>query len=442
MLELRIDGLDDEGAGVGRDGDVEVHVAFTLPGERVRATLEHKSPHAPRAWARLGEVLAAAPTRRAPLCPAFGRCGGCVLQHAGYGEQLRFKRERVARALAAHPALAGVAVEECAPAPAEVGYRDVAKYVTARLRGRTVAASYAPRSHRPIDMRGCVVPEPEVQGAAEAAVAAAAELGVPPYDERARTGVLRYVVARSNHEGRVLLVVVAAEDFAAADALAALVAERRPAVAGVVLDINRTTGGAILGGTGRTLAGVDHLPERVGAITLELGARTFFQVNRAQAGRLYDLAAELAAPRPDDVVVDLYSGIGGLALTVAPRAGRVIGIEASPDAVAAAGRAAAAAGARCEFRAADATAGLAGVDRADVVILDPPRKGCAAEVPARLLELAPRRIVYVSCDPGSLARDLARLAAGGYHATRVHPVDLFPGTAHVECVALLERDCA
>jgi 23S rRNA (uracil1939-C5)-methyltransferase len=439
MLELLIEDADDEGAGVGAAGGLEVHVAFTLPGERVRAALEHRSPHAPRAWARLVEVVEAAPARRQPACPAFGRCGGCVLQHAAYPEQLRFKRARVARAFAAAPALAGAPVEECAAAPAELGYRDQAKYVLTRRGGRVVVASYAPRTHQPVEMTGCRVPEPEVQAAAEAAAAAAQELGVPLYDERRRTGLLRYLVARSNSEGRILLVVVAAADFAAAADLAAAVQERRPAVAGVVLDVNPSAGGVILGGTGRTLAGVDRLPERVGGVAIELGARAFFQVNRAQAARLYALAAELAAPRPDETAVDLFSGVGGIALTVAPRAGRVIGVEANREAVAAATHAAAAAAARCEFRAADAAAGLAAIERAEVAILDPPRKGAGPEVMARLAALAPRRVVYVSCEPRSLARDLALLVPRGYRLTRVCPVDLVPGTPHVETVALLER---
>ncbi|MBI5477288.1 MAG: 23S rRNA (uracil(1939)-C(5))-methyltransferase RlmD [Deltaproteobacteria bacterium] len=440
MLEVRIEAVDDEGAGVGPGGGRSVHVAGALPGEVVRAATLHRSPHRPESWARLVEVLEPSPARREPPCPAHGRCGGCPLQHAAYDEQLRLKRARVERALARHPSLHGVVVAACVPAPAETRYRDQAKYVVARLKGRTVPASYAPRSHRPVDMTGCLVPEAPVQAAAEAAVAAAAALGVPVYDERRRTGLLRYVVSRANSSGQTLVVLVAAADFPEAEALARGLRARCPFVVGVILDVNTASGGVILGGAGRVLDGVDEVEEDLGGVRLVLGARAFFQVNRAQAARLYVLCAELAALRPTDVLLDLYSGVGGIALTLAPRAARVIGIEASAAAVASARRAASAASSSCEFRCGDVAPLLAEVAHADVVVLDPPRKGCAPAVLVRLAALAPRRIVYVSCDPRSLARDLDRLAALGYRTSEVQPLDLFPGTAHVECVAALSRE--
>jgi 23S rRNA (uracil1939-C5)-methyltransferase len=441
VLELRIEAVDDEGAGVGPAGGRTIHVAGALPGELVRAFVEHQSPHRPESWARLVEVLERSPARREPPCPASARCGGCALQHAAYDEQLRLKADLVRRALARHPALASVEVAACLPAPAETRYRDQAKFVVARIRGRIVPASYAPSSHRPIDMTGCLVPEAPVQEAAEAAVAVAAAAGVPVYDERRRTGLLRYVVARANVRGQVLVVLVAAADFPEADSVARDLRARCPAVAGVVLDVNQTTGGAILGGAGRTLDGTDSLEEEVGPVRLTLGARAFFQVNRDQAAHLYALCAQAAEPAPTDVLLDLYSGVGGIALTLAPQVAHIVGIESSPEAVAAARDAAASAGlgARCDFRCGEVGALLAGVDRADVVVLDPPRKGCEPAVLERVAALRPRRIVSVSCDPHSLARDLARLAALGYTTPLVQPLDLFPGTAHVECIAALAR---
>jgi 23S rRNA (uracil1939-C5)-methyltransferase len=440
VLEVRIEAIDDEGAGVGAAAGRTIHVAGALPGELVRAFVEHQSPHRPESWARLVELLERSPARREPPCPAAGRCGGCPLQHAAYDEQLRIKADLLTRALHGNSTLEGVAVAPCLPAPAETRYRDQTKLVIARVRGRVVPASYAPHSHRPVDMTGCVVPEEPVQAAAEAAVAVVAARGVPIYDERRRTGLVRYVVARANAHGEVLVVLVAAADFPEADTLARDLRARCPAVAGVVLDVNRTTGGAILGGAGRTLDGVDGLEEELGGVRLRLGARAFFQVNRAQATRLYARCAEAAELQPGDVLLDLYSGVGGIALTLAPAAARVVGIESSAEAVAAASLAAAQVATPCDFRCGDVAALLAGVERADVVVLDPPRKGCEPAVLERVAALAPRRIVYVSCDPGSLARDLDRLAARGYQAGAVQPVDLFPGTAHVECVAALTRE--
>jgi 23S rRNA (uracil-5-)-methyltransferase RumA len=433
---LRIADLDDDGSGVGTAAGLEIHVAGALPGETVRARVEHQSPHAPRAWAtRLETIGAPAEERVTPACPAHGACGGCALQHLAYPAQLTFKRRAVERAL-------GRTVEDVAAAPHELGYRNKAKYVIApglRL------GSYAPGSHRVVDMAGCRVPEPPIDAVARAFLARLGAAGLPAYDERTRTGLLRYLVVRANADGELLLVVVAA----AAEARPALERAARelraahPAVRGVVLNLNRASSGVIFGSHDEVLDGASALADRVGDVTLELSARAFFQINRAQTAKLYDAVAVAAGARRGRRAVDLYSGVGGIALTLARRGARTVGVEALAEAVADARRSAAAAGLAVDFVHADAAPGLAEAARRlgalDVVVVDPPRKGLGPAGRAAVLGARPPRVIYVSCDPRSLARDVEALERGGYRLGLAQPFDLMPGTPHVETVATLER---
>jgi 23S rRNA (uracil-5-)-methyltransferase RumA len=430
-LTVQIDDLDDDGRGVGTAAGRAVHVAGALPGETVRARVEHESPHAPRAWAELVARVGAPAEERVPVaCPAFGACGGCTLQHLAYPAQLTFKRRLVERAL-------GRPVADVIASPRELHYRNKAKYVVApglRL------GSYAPGSHRVVDMAGCQVPEEPIDEVARAALRLLD--GVPAYDERARTGELRYLVVRASGDGELLVVVVAASTRArpaiarAARALRAA----KPAVAGVVLNVNATTGGAIFGAEDHVLDGAGTLADRVGDVRLELSARAFFQINRAQAARLYAHVARGAGPRLR--AVDLYSGVGGIALTLARRGAAVVGVETAAAAIADARRSAAANALAVDFLVADAGPGLPEAARrlggVDLVVVNPPRKGLAPAARAAILAARAPRVIYVSCGPKSLAGDLAALS-GGYRVVEVQPFDLMPGTPQVETVVALER---
>jgi 23S rRNA (uracil1939-C5)-methyltransferase len=432
--------LDDEGAGVGSAGATSVHVAGALPGERAAALLEHVSRQRRDAWARLERIEVASPARRPPACRAFGACGGCVLQHLDYPEQLAWKTARVRRALAVVP----VAVAPCVASPRPLGYRNRSKLVVGRAGGRLVLGAYAPRSHAVVDLGGCRVVEPPLDEVAAALRDLLEQAGVVPYDERTLTGDLRHVVLRANHAGAVLAVWVAARpELPGAEALARRFRAARPEVAGVVLNVNRSRGNAIFGDDDvddQLLDGVATLEEQVGGVRLALSARAFFQANRGVAALAYAEAARALAPRPGERAVDVYAGAGGIALTLAPHAGEVIGIEEHAGAVADATRSAALNGAtNARFVAGDAAAGLRALERADLVALNPPRKGCDPAVLAEVARLRPRALAYLSCNPDTLARDLAVLAGHGYAARAVTPFDMLPHTPHVEALAVLER---
>lgn len=447
MEVVTFEALDDDGRGVGRLPTGEtVHVAGVLPGETARVRVEHVSPHAPRAWGSLVELVGAPSTERVPpACPGHGRCGGCILQHLAYPAQLTEKRARVERAFAEHPALREVEISDVVASPRELHYRNKAKYVVAPgAGGGLVFGSYAPASHDLVPMAGCQVPEEPLDGVARAAMRLADEERIPGYDERERTGELRGLIVRANVDGDVLVVLVTKTRLPvpALKRVAKVLRAERPEVKGVVCNINPTTGGAIFGPEDVLLDGASALQDTVGEIPLELSARAFFQVNRAQAARLYDSAARAAAGKR---VVDLYTGVGGIALTVAKRGARVVGIEVHAGAVRDATATARKLGLaqRVSFEVGDAAAALPAAARflggVDAVVVNPPRKGLAPAARTAIVELAPSRLVYVSCNPTTLAADLATFVARGYGVGQVVPFDLMPGTPHIETLAVLSR---
>ena len=450
-LTLACTDLDDEGAGIGESAEQVVHVAGALPGERVAAVVEHVSRQAPSAWARLERVELPSLARRPPVCRAFGACGGCVLQHLDYAAQLEWKRARVARAFTAHPALRDVAIEACVASPRPLRYRNKSKLVAARAGGRLVLGAYAARTHDVVDLAGCQIAEPPLDDVAQGLRTILDDAGVRPYDERTLTGDLRHVILRVSVDGEVLAALVVARPLADGQTLGARIRAARPEVIGVVEHLNQTRGNAILSGAGtdaeRILWGEDELDDRVVVggrpLWLALSASAFFQANRDVAGLAYGAIAAALAVRPGERVADAYSGVGGIALALAPGAGEVVGIESHAAATARAAAAAARNGAaNARFVTADAAAGLAALDRVDVVVLNPPRKGCDAAVLAQVARLAPRAVAYLSCDPDTLARDLAALAGHGYRTRAVTPFDMLPHTPHVEALAVLERGAA
>jgi 23S rRNA (uracil1939-C5)-methyltransferase len=451
-VALTCDDLDNDGAGVGESGAHRVHIAGALPGERVRGVVEHVSRQSGAAWARLETVDAPSPARRPPACPAFGTCGGCLLQHLAYDAQLEWKRDRVARALAKHAALAAVKIDACVASPRPLGYRNRSKLVVARSgansNGRLVLGAFAPRSHDVVDLAGCRIAEPPLDETAAALRSLLDEAGVRAYHERASTGDLRYVVLRANHEGRVLAVWIVARPLPDGVALARRFRAARPEVIGVVEHENCSRGNAIFsdesGRNERLLDGVREIEDRVDVaghpVRLTLAPGAFFQANRQVAALAYAAIGDALAVQPTERVVDAYCGVGGIALTLARSAAEVIGIESHAGAIAGATASARLNGiTNARFIAGDAAQALGQIDRADVGVLNPPRKGCAPEVLAQIARLGPRTIAYLSCDPETLARDLALLVTHGYRVRTVTPFDMLPHTPHIEALAVLAQ---
>jgi len=443
--ELEATELDDGGAGVGLSGAMAVHVGDLLPGERAEVAIDHHSPHKAEAWGRIVKRLGPpSPERVTPVCPGFGRCGGCVWQHLAYPAQLAAKHARLAAALAQVPAVATGAVEIAAvrPSPELTGYRNKGKYVAGQVGDHLVLGAYAPRSHHVVDTLGCRVVAPIIDEVATWVRGAAERAELAAYDERTRTGELRYVIVReASGDVMVVLVVAPRTPRAKLDRVAAALANH-PAVHSLVAVENDRRDGAIVpsGASATVLLGHGHLVEQLAGVAVEVGAGEFLQVNRAQAAAMYARVTELAEARPGMQAIDLFAGLGGIGLHLARAGATVIAVEIDRDAVAQFRRAAQRANLPLTAIAGDVgeVRGQLGA-KPDVVVVNPPRKGLSAGARAFLAELAAPVIVYVSCGPDALGRDLITLAAHGYTPDAIEPFDLMPGTAQVETVVRLRR---
>ena len=448
-LLVTCDRLDHDGLGVAevqnQAGRFRLHVAGALPGEHVRARVAHVSPHAREqgrdAWAELEEIASASPERVAPPCPVQ-RCGGCPLVGWAYAAQLEWKRDLVAEAMAAQEELAQVPVAACVASPRPFGYRGNAKYVFGPDRdGRLVLGAYAPRSHEIVDMSGCPIGEPALAEIAAALLTLLCKYAVAPFDEIRRTGLLRYVILRANADGKVLVALVTGrEGWPQAEILARELAAACPAVLGVVHNINSESGNALFGEQEHLLVGSATIEDTIGSACVRLGPRSFAQANRLVAGRAYqDIVAAATRLGSIDRVVDAYAGAGGIALALAPLAREVVAIEENPAACATAQAFLAERGPGRNVRIVigDVADHLAQVGTAELVVLNPPRKGCSPAVLEAVVQLRPRLVAYLSCSPDSLARDLAALARLGLRTVSVTPYDMLPHTPHVEALALL-----
>lgn len=443
-IAVAITGVDDEGAGVGAASGFAVHVPGALPGESVHARIAHVGQRT-RAWASLLTIDEAAADRVTPSCRAHGACGGCVLQHWHPASQLAWKEQTLRARVASDPVLAAVPVAAAVASPLTLGYRNNSKLVAARGRdGRLVLGGYAPRSHDVVELAGCAIVEPALEQAARVLREVLEEAGVEPYHERRLTGVLRYAILRANAEGQVLVTLVTATDtFPAGPTIAERLRGHLPAVVGVIQNVNPTRGNVLYGDHQRTLGGVPFLEDRIGAVRLRLSSRAFFQANRQVAALAYQAIAGATAAGEDDRVVDVYAGVGGIALTLAPAAARVWGIEDHPAAADDAALAARMNGLdNTTFLAGDAADRLSDLrgreGGAEIVVLNPPRRGCVPSVLQHAAALRPRRIAYLSCSPPTLLRDLGLLASLGYRTSGITPFDMLPHTPHLEALAILE----
>jgi 23S rRNA (uracil1939-C5)-methyltransferase len=437
-------GLAPEGAGLTRTNGYDVYVADLLPGEQARVVVDHVSPHRPAAWARIeARIGPVSADRVQPACPGAGSCGGCTWQHLRYLAQLCEKRRILSEALAV--AGSAVPVAPVVAADAELGYRNLGKYVVSRTSdGPVVLGAFAPRTHHVVPTVGCRVVEPVVARVAEAVQKQLGGSGLSVYDEPSRRGQLRYVLVRGGDDERALvgLVTTGATPAALLRPLADALRAARSEVEGVVWIRNDQADGALLTGDQTLLCGRDRVRQSLGSrLQLEVPIGGFFQINRTQAARLYQRVAELAVDGPGGHAVDLYCGAGGIALHLAAAGATVLGIERNPESIASARAAARRAGlaARARFEVASAAQLAALTDQADVIVVNPPRKGLDSETRAALAALRPDRIVYVSCHPHTLARDITALASSGYDLMAVEPFDLMPGTGQVEAITVLSR---
>ncbi|HXK21813.1 MAG TPA: 23S rRNA (uracil(1939)-C(5))-methyltransferase RlmD [Myxococcota bacterium] len=374
-------------------------------------------------------------------CPHSPDCVGCPWSGVPYPKQLARKQELVRAALARHESLSAVRRLPIRAAPRPFGYRALVKLVARRGRLGLRLGVYRPGTHDVADIRRCAAHHPAANETLAALGAILERLRVPTYDERRRKGWLRYVIVRVGAERRVQLVLVVRDRSYARERELARALMGLRGVAGVVLNLNDDPGNALFGPRFTSVAGEAALVDRVGELALRSSAGSFTQANPAAARAAYAEVVRLAEPKPGERALDLYCGVGAIALSLACAGMEVQGIEENPQAVRDA-RANAEANAMqsARFTQGDAASALVGKgERVDLVTLNPPRRGAAPEVREAIAALAPQRIVYLSCDPDTLARDLADLAARGYRTESVEPFDFLPQTEHVEAVARLVR---
>lgn len=445
MLELTVDSFGSDAQGVCRADGMAVFVPGALPGERVRVRIV--KPMKSYAFGRLEEVLEPSPDRRTPTCPIYKRCGGCAAQHMRYEATLAFKRSQVRDLLRR---VGGVEID----VPPVLGmdepwhYRNKGAYPIALAGGKPCAGFFAERSHDliPLPEGGCAIQRGGANLAAEAVIAWMRAYGIAPYDERTHRGDVRHVVTRVTRAGGVMAVIVANTKKLPHEAeLVAQLRQSVPQLESVVLSVNDKRTNVILGTQLRTLYGRATMNDTLCGLTFRVSPLSFFQVNPDQTEKLYALALEFAQLDGTQSVVDAYCGAGTISLLLAPHAKSVLGVEIVPEAIADAMDNAArngienvefVCGAAEEILPARLSAGL----RPDVVVVDPPRKGCDEALLHALLQVQPERIVYVSCNPATLARDIGFLTReGGYIAERVQSVDMFCWTGGVETVCLLSR---
>ena len=379
-------------------------------------------------------------------CPHFPDCVGCTLIGRAYGEQLRLKQQRVVEAFAECASLAGIEIPAVVGSPRAFGYRNQAKLVARHASRGLLLGIYRPGTHQVVDIRQCPVHQPLINQVIDRVATALEHYHVPAYDERHRQGVLRYVVVRTStwaKTAQVILVTHARTLPHSAALVRAL--QRVRGVASVVQNINSEPGNVIFGPEFVPLTDETALVDRVGPFKLKTHAGAFVQANLTVARKLYEQALQQAALEARDIAVDLYCGIGALTFFLATAAHHVVGIEESAIAVNDAKTNIRLNGFHnVRFHCGAASQVLPEISqrlqRVDVVTLNPPRKGADTETRAAIVACAPRRIVYISCDPQTLARDLDWFASHGYRTTYVQPFDLLPQTEHVECVAALVRE--
>ena len=448
ILTLRIERLSSDGSGVAHSADGEaVFVPGTAPGDEARVRIVKDCGR--YAFGILDELLTPSPDRIPVDCPVAGPCGGCSLRHLDYAAELRAKQESVLDAFRRIGGLE-VPVLDILPSPEVDRYRNKVQFpVGVDKNGAPCIGFYAGRTHRIVPCQDCKLQPGVLNEIGNALCAFFAQQGIRPYDEQSGKGLVRHIfLRRGAHSGQIMVCLVCTRaKLPHAEQLCTALREQFPAISTILLNVNAKNTNVILGGENHILYGPGYIEDTLCGVPVRLGPLSFYQVNTLAAERLYGVAAQYAQLTPDDTLLDLYCGMGTIGLSMADQCRELIGVEIVPEAIESAKANAARMGetvaAKSRFFCADA--GQAATQLAaeglhpDIVMLDPPRKGCDEATLSAVVRMAPRRVVYVSCNPATAARDAAWLEKNGYHAEKVQPVDLFPRTKHCEAVLLLTK---
>ncbi len=444
LIELNIDNYGHEGEGVGRFEGLTIFVPGALQGEQIIARVtEVKKNYARAAIVRIESQSA---ERTEPMCAIYGECGGCQLQHLDYQAQLRMKREQVVTALERIGGLNDVTVHATLGMPEPWYYRNKVQYPVGMVDGSLAMGFYRKGTHQIVAGYDCWLQTAVTNQIAKKVKDLVEQYQLSAYNEQTGSGFLRHVLIRKGFKtGEIMVVLIAnGVEFPAGGQLAHDLMASFPAIKSVVQNINLTRGNTILGKETRVLGGTATINDEIGGLRFKISPRSFFQVNPVQTEVLYQKAVDYAGLKGTETVVDAYCGVGSLSLFLARRAKWVYGIEVIPEAI----RDAAENAAVNKITNVDFSVGKTEVVlpdllkqgiKIDVATVDPPRAGCEASVLKSLADAEVAKIVYVSCNPATLARDLKLLAELGYQTLEVQPVDMFPQTYHVECVTLMSR---
>lgn len=441
--EAEITAMSSDGNGIAKIDGMVVFVPYTAVGDKLKIRIVKVQKN--YSFGIIEEILQPSPDRVDDHCPVYKKCGGCAFRHISYEAELRHKAEFVQSNLRRLGGLDPVMLP-ITPSPLVQGYRNKAQYPIREYDGKIEAGFFAKRSHRVISCASCDLQPAFFEQILEYTKQFLEEYHISAYDEQTGKGKVRHLYIRYGEvSGEVMVcLVVNSERLPHAAEYVEGLLKVCPQVVSVVLNINREQNNVILGQKCITLYGKDTIEDTLCDVRFELSPLSFYQVNRQAAEKLYRLAAEMAQFEGNELLIDLYCGAGTIGLSMASKVRELIGVEIVPDAVENAKENAKRCGVEnARFICADAkeaAAQLAAENlHPDVIVVDPPRKGCDLEVLQAIAAMAPKRLVMISCNSASLARDCKELEALGYHLEKAAPVDLFPRTTHVETVVLLGR---
>ena len=441
-IEVIFEDLTHDGAGVAKVEGYPLFVPNGLPGEK--AKIKVIKVNKGYGFGRLMEITEASPYRVEPECPIYKECGGCQLQHMSYEGQLKAKEKQVSDVLQRIGKLENVKVHPVIGMENPWRYRNKAQVPIGENEGGLIGGFYQQRSHQIIDMKACIIQQERNDEVVKKVKEICNINGVRAYNEQKHKGELRHIMARYGlKSGEVMVVLVTrTNELTGKKKIIEEIAKRIPGVKSIVQNINSKRTNVIFGDETKVLWGEEVIYDSIGDIKFAISARSFYQVNPEQTKVLYDKALEYADLTGEENVIDAYCGIGTISLFLAQKARKVYGVEIVPEAIEDAKKNAELNGiSNVEFAVGEAETVIPewyenGVV-ADVLVVDPPRKGCDDKLLQTIINMKPKKVVYVSCNPATLARDLRVLEDGGYQTVEVQPVDMFPQTMHVECVAQL-----
>lgn len=445
-ITLTFEDLTHEGNGVGKIDGYPLFVPYALPGEE--AVVKVLKANKKFGYGKLVEMKKESTERVDPPCNVYYKCGGCQLQHMSYELQLDMKQNQVKNVMRKIAHLDHVPIHPTIGLEDPWRYRNKVQIPVGEKNGELITGFYRMRSHDIIDeMERCIIQDETNDIIVDAVREIANDLGISAYDEDKDRGVLRHIMVRTGRTTKEIMVVLITrtDKLPHQEELIQRLTEAHPQIKSIVHNINRKRTNVIFGRKTKVIWGEEYIYDTIGDIRFAISPRSFYQVNPEQTKVLYDKALEYAQIDENDVVIDAYCGIGTISLFLAQKAKKVYGIEIVPDAIEDAKMNAKINGiTNAEFVVGEAEKVMPEWKNQgftpDVIVVDPPRKGCEPEFLHAMIEMEPKRIVYVSCNPSTLARDLVILEEGGYETKEVQPVDMFSQTNHVECVALMSRE--